>query len=233
MVSPLVSVCVVCKDRWELTRQALESIQDNTDLDAIRFHLVDDVSVAEVYLEIDQWIIANRLAVNFVHEGRTLGVGGAKNLAAMHASLDQSKYLCLLDNDIVCKLGWLETLIDAYENAKLFGYKLLGGYAHPFNQTNCRHVPFMTTRQFELHEKNAVDGLCHFMEWETWDRFGPYDSHAQGVRQSEDFAFCRKIVDAGFKVGVVWPHVIENHGVVDTFGEKIPGWELVEKELQR
>ena len=233
---PLVSICLTCKDRWELTRQALESALGNTNL-KVNLAVCDDKSNPKNNTALGQWWFERFHGNDDYHDRlrwlQGLGVGGAKNHAVGIACNDESKYLCLLDNDVVCKPGWLETLIGAYEAGYPLGYRLIGGYAHPFNQTNRIHEAWHIGGEVSLHEKNAVDGLCHFMEWETWDKYGPLDSHAQGVRQSEDFAFCRKIVDAGFKVGVVYPHVIENHGVVDTFGERIPGAELVEAELRK
>lgn len=241
-MTPLVSICMTCKDRWELTRAALESIAENTPKNIHHVAIFDDNSSDENKAELSDWVNRRPDTVfGAAIYDTTIGVGGSKNFLVQTVAAAQlrTKYLCLLDNDVVCKPGWLETLIGAWQTAHELGYRLLGGYAHPFNQTNRVHECFgrqyvpvgEKLELFTLHEKNAVDGLCHFMDWETWDKFGPYDSHAQGVRQSEDFAFCRKIVAADYKVGVVYPHVIENHGVVDTFGERIPGAELIEKEL--
>jgi len=245
MASP-ISIVMTVRDRWPLTKQALESLEATTqDFDLT---IIDDASREENSKSLVDWIHKDHKRNRYTLERNESprGVGGSKNQGIERCRQFDSKYVCSVDNDIVFKPQWLEILVGAYEAAKYLGYRLIGGGCHPFNRTNKIHECFNSIRVdlqtmtalesnkgYTIHEKNAVDGLCHFMDWETWDRFGPYDAHAQGVRQSEDFAFCRKIVDAGFKVGVVYPHVIENHGVVDTFGERIPGAELVEKELAK
>ena len=106
-------------------------------------------------------------------------------------------------------------------------FRLLGGYAHPFNGTNRF---FGEGTPHEVHEKNAVDGLSWLMRCETWDKYGPLMDNARGVRQSEDFEWCQRVRKDGYRVGVVWPHVVKNCGLIDTFGEEIPGADEVRKQ---
>ena len=69
------------------------------------------------------------------------------------------------------------------------------------------------------------------MRWEVWDKYGPFNKTTPGrVCDSEDVEFCRKIHADGFKVGVVSPALIVNTGITNSFGQKIPGWELVKAQ---
>jgi hypothetical protein len=42
--------------------------------------------------------------------------------------------------------------------------------------------------------------------------------------------FTNKIKADGFKIGVVSPALVVSTGITNTFGEKIPGWEAVQKQ---
>ena len=46
----------------------------------------------------------------------------------------------------------------------------------------------------------------------------------------EDVEFAWRIAKDNGKLGVVKPAVIVNTGITNSFGEKIPGWEMVEQE---
>ena len=76
-----------------------------------------------------------------------------------------------------------------------------------------------------LEETDAVAGYSMLMSWETWHKYGPYDQHAKGVGQSEDFAICQKVVKDGGRVGYVSPPVLTVCGLTNTLGEKVPGYE--------
>jgi hypothetical protein len=69
------------------------------------------------------------------------------------------------------------------------------------------------------------------MRWKTWDDFKPFDAHAPGIGQSEDFAFCRKIVECGYLVGSVYPRCILNCGLLDSYGHPCVGYDAVKAEL--
>jgi hypothetical protein len=42
--------------------------------------------------------------------------------------------------------------------------------------------------------------------------------------------FTNKIHADGGKVGVIYPPLLVNTGITNSFGEKIPGWEMVQAE---
>ena len=139
---------------------------------------------------------------------------------------DREKYLS--DNDVeFLESSMALMIIGSSIHGKTHGFKLLGGYAHPFNGTN---RVFGEGTPHEVHEKNAVDGLSWLMRWETWDKYGPLMDNARGVRQSEDWEWCQRVRQDECRVGVVWPHVVRNMGLIDTFGEEIPGVAEVRKQ---
>jgi len=69
------------------------------------------------------------------------------------------------------------------------------------------------------------------MRWEVWDKYGPFCETPVGkVCQGEDVDFTNKIRADGYKIGVVDPPLVVNTGITNSFGEKIPGYELVQAQ---
>jgi len=69
------------------------------------------------------------------------------------------------------------------------------------------------------------------MSWEVWDKYGPFcQTPVDKVCQSEDVDFTNKIRSDGFKLGVVSPTLVANCGITNSFGEHIPGWEMVKRQ---
>lgn len=215
-----VNVCMVMKDRPLRTAAAFITMVSTTYV-PMEIVINDDKSDKPFNEEQRRTLGGfHRFSMNDSVKNR--GVGGSKNRAVEVCQSEHGRgdYLYLSDNDVIFTPGWLETLIAALEEHPRV--KIVGGYAHPYNGTN------QTLRgNVNVDTKNAVDGLSWLMRWETWDKYGTLMDNARGVRQSEDWEYCQRIRNDGYEVGVVYPHVVINNGIVDTFGEKIPDWERV------
>lgn len=221
-----VNVCMVMKDRPTHTLAAVYSMCSTTKT-TIKAVILDDCSehtrISNVKARLPYLRQPSTECYFIIRENECpLGVGGSKNAAVLASQEEYQRgdYLYITDNDVLFTPGWLGTLIEAIEEHPQV--KIVGGYAHPYNGTN------QTLRgKVSVDIKNAVDGLSWLMKWETWDKYGTLMDNARGVRQSEDWEYCQRVRNDGFEVGVVYPHVVINNGIVDTFGEKIPDWERV------
>ncbi len=151
--------------------------------------------------------------------------GQARNLGVYWAEKfwGRGDYLYLSDNDVYFTPGWLDTLITFF-NSHAPDFKLLGGWNHPFLQPHA-------TRDGFLRGHDAVAGASQLMQWSTWDTHGPLDAHAIGVGQSEDWKFCQDIIQGGGRVGSVYPRVVLNCGVTNSFGAASLGADVMLKEL--
>ncbi len=230
----MINVCMVARDRFNLTTKTLGSLYDNT-LSPFSLMIVDDASKVVFSKSLGDHMAgtykSSRMAGwDLIRNDESRGVGGAKNqcVRASEEKFGRGEWLYLTDNDVEFRENWFSIMEAAYlirgdENK----FRLIGGYAHPFNGTN--HV-FGEATPNKIHEKNAVDGLSWLMRWETWDKYGPLMDNARGVRQSEDWEWCQRVRKDGYRVGVVYPHVIRNMGLIDTFGEPIPGVDEVRKQ---
>lgn len=178
----------------------------------------------------------NELVINsFKHRG----TGDARNevIRLSEEKFGRGDYLYLSDNDVFFKPGWLETLIACYEESWKFGYRILGAYNHPYHQHVGEPLLMPSTHpknswyRTSIREVEALALQSMIMRWSVWDQYGPFDETAPGkVCQGEDTYFAHRITAAGYKLGVVDPPLLVNTGITNSFGERIPGWELVKAQ---
>lgn len=227
-----VNIIIPIHNRWEHTKQTLESLLLNTDPALCKISLIDDDSTKE-----------NREAIfNFQREYsgphrweiffNDQNIGPAASRNRMSKSLvyrgEKLKYIYHSDNDVYFKKGWLETLIKAYEELDLFDVKLLGGGCHAYQQNN---EVIKLSDNLQVGIKNAVSGYSQFMSWIIWEKFGPFDEGSRGLEEkiagSEDWAFCQKLIEAGLKVGSIEPEVVIHTGRTNTYGKPATGSETI------
>jgi GT2 family glycosyltransferase len=222
---------MLCRDRPELTRQAIMTMAAHAPANSLTITVVDDGSQDDTRLSLERFALPyqgeNRVAVIRLYPSRGI-VGLARNLGILASEriFGRGEYLYLSDSDAYFLPGWLDTLTAALTEAESHGIRLLGGTNHPFHCPNT-HLPLSV----DVRTHNAVQGISHLMRWKTFTDFGPFDAHAKGTNQSEDFAFCRRIVEAGYLVGSVYPRCILNCGLLDSYGKPCVGYEAVKSEL--
>jgi hypothetical protein len=153
-------------------------------------------------------------------------LGKLKNLGVWWSAQHWGRgdFLYVADNDGCFTPDWdgkLTCALALHEPA----LKLIGPYRHPY------HHPNLTLPLGKDHvaSTDAVQGIGHLMRWPTWDKYGPMVSNAPGTNQSEDYAFCRKMVDDGFLVGSIQPDVVYNCGLTDTQGRPCVGIETMKR----
>jgi hypothetical protein len=216
---------MLVRNRPRLTKQALVSL--NKSVPECTIMILDDRSDAETLDAMDVCADCAIIARNVQPQG----TGQLRNMVIRESvqNFGRGDYLYLSDNDVFFQSGWLDTLIQYYELARPLGFLVIGGVNHPFNQPTGK-LPIMQAGK-EIACVNEVVALATqsmLMSWDVWDEFGPFvETPVDRVCMSEDVAFGNKIRAAGFKLGVVSPALIVSTGITNTFGERIPGWELV------
>lgn len=226
----MTNVVMIARDRPRLTEQTLESLRENTGRDSFNLTIVDDGSEIPACADwLEHW--DEDVPTQLVQLHCPIGiVGFARNLGVLVAEkhFGRGDWLYFTDNDVYFKPGWLEKMTIA---ASVPPISILGGCRHPYHQAN-RVIPVEIREpiqaEVEVQTVDAVAGYSMLMRWGTWDAYGPFDAHAKGVGQSEDWALCQKAVRAGYKVGYIHPPVLINCGLTNTLGEKVPGWEQFE-----
>lgn len=233
---PTVNTTFLVRDRLSLTKQTLDSFKAACVPANVSGNvtILDDRSGPETSAFLKSW--AEGMHCRIVRNDEPLGTGELRNLVINECrkhwtGYQSGEYLNILDNDIYIPSGkslWVETLVRCYEFAWNLGFRVLGAYNHPF------HQPIAMTYMPDahaIHELTALATQSMLMRWEVWDTYGPFcQTPVDKVCQSEDVDFTNRIRAAGFKIGVVSPALIASTGITNTFGEHIPGWELVKKQ---
>lgn len=221
-----VNVTMLARGREKLTLQSVRSLRDTAcNFETMDVTILDDAGEPPVHEGIWAHCMETEVIRNKVATG---GAGPARN-QVIRAVRERGDLLYLSDNDVYFTPGWLDILTDVWPHAYMLGFRVLGGWSHPYNAQAVNVYPAYsesTRRTVELRECLAVATQSWLMDWETWDEWGPFDE-APGVRQSEDVAFCNRMRAAGYKVGYVSPFVVWSTSKTDTFGQQVPGAELI------
>lgn len=227
-----VDIIIPVHNRLEHTIQTLDSLIKNTPHDAFNLYVIDDKSNDHVYGELESYARKSAKQFELFHNIENIGPGATRNFICKEIIKKdmRSKYLYHSDNDVYFKENWLQILTDIYKTVENKGIKILGASCHPYlqnsSQINLIGSPYI---QCVVGIKDAVSGYSQLMTWETWDTFGPFDETMRGqekkIMGSEDWAFCQKIIKAGFKVGSVQPEVVVPCGKTNTYGDPATGSE--------
>lgn len=228
----MTNVTFLVRDRFNLTRQTLDTFGDAGTAQQKSVTVLDDRSGTPTREFVECWCSDHNAA--YIRNDIPMGTGPLRNVV-INSSGPRGDYLYISDNDVAFFPGWLDILRVAYERAWEHGYRVLGAYGHPFH-TPVSRFPINKGRYVlcNVDEVLAVATQSMFCRWEVYEEYGPFcDTPIDRVCQSEDVAFTNKIREAGFKLGVINPALVASTGITNSFGEKIPGWELVKVQCPK
>lgn len=229
---------MIAKDRPKLTKQAIESLYQHTPV-PFTLCVVDDVSKQEtldVLVTVGECLRYHERSLYdyvWLTNQEIRGVGGSKNRAVASCSCfqEQAPLLYISDNDVYFTAGWLDKLLEAWPLAYAAGFRILGGYNHPYHLIAGIEVgtpaPVVPTPHGQVEEYYGVGGASWLLAWETWGQYGPFLDNARGICQSEDYHLCQRIRTAGFKVGALVPHTVLHTGLTSTGNTPAVGKEFM------
>lgn len=219
------NVTVVLRNRYRLTCQTLESLADSNNKELMRVTILDDRSDSPTRDFVKSW--CDRFGADYIRNDIPMGTASLRNVVIQEASKYREQHLALCDNDLFFMPGWLDVIVAALA-AVSPSFLSIGGVGHPF------HIPIETYPVDGTHcikEVLALPLQSWFLKWETMNWLGPFrNTPVDAVCQGEDVDMGNKIREAGFKLGVVSPALMVNCGITNSFGEKIPGYEMVKAE---
>lgn len=234
-----VNIVMLVHERPTLTGQALYTLFRNTPAELFNLTVVADGNLTAqsnlIRTDTLRVFTAGKRDIIWLDAAPQVGVTGRmRNLGIYTAEkhFGRGDFLCLLDNDLYFTPGWLAYLVDALIKCEPIGYRMLGGWNHPYmkpREDPSARYRFANGKRIESHD--AVAGACQLVRWETFVKYGPFDAHAKGVGQSEDWKFCQDIIKDGFLVGSIYPRVVLNAGLLNSFGEKSPGYDEMAADL--
>jgi Glycosyl transferase family 2 len=220
----MVNITVLAANRPSLLKQTLNSIGDLSDATVTIRDAGMNPEVATILRDWRRDKYASVLTCP-----TPCGTGPARN-SVVHSSafcFGRGDYLYLSDDD-VCFLrpDWLKVLIEAYERAWDHGYRVIGAYNHPY------HQPVSSIG--DVYEVYALALQSMLMRWEVWDKYGPFRETTVGaVCQGEDVDFGNAVRADGYKLGVISPALLVNCGITNSFGQPIPGAEMVRAQAPK
>ncbi len=206
-----------------LTHQCLRTLYRNTPHDLYNLTIVDDGSAIPPMLHEGEAYLKVLNGQHITGQARNLGVYWSEKV------FGRGDYLYLSDNDVYFTPGWAEKLIHALSYI-YSGSWVIGGWNHPYMQPH--EGSKWRDQEIVVQTHDAIAGASQLMRWETWDKYGPLLANAKGVCQGEDWEFCQKIIKAEGRVGSIYPRVVFNCGLTNSYGVAAPGADLMLKELQ-
>lgn len=220
----MTNIVMLVHNRYNLTKQALESLVAHTKRDAYTLTIVDDESddfrVPRLCSR-HEWCAGGGPA--FVRVSNSFHVlSQLKNMGAMWSDQywGRGDWLYLSDNDVYFTPDWLPKLTELAMETEIDAFRLWGGQAHPF------HAPIKNFGD-NMTEHDCLAGTSWLLRWTMWDEFnGLNKTTAPGVCQSEDIEFTNRLRAFGGRIGVINPHVVIDTGITQTNGQPSPGADL-------
>ena len=214
--TPDVTIVVVPRERFQMTRRSLESIYDKTTF-PFALTYVDGGSprATRRYLERQ----ASARGFRLVRTERYLTPNQARNLGMSGVA---TRYIVFVDNDVLVTPGWLEALVRCAEetgawvvgplycHGELEGevVHMTGGHAHLFDVDGVRRFredhrfwgkPLREVRSLLRREPcEMVEFHCVLVRSDVLRRLGPFDEGLKSALENPDF--CMSVRQAGGEV---------------------------------
>jgi len=211
--APDVTLVVVPRERFQMTRRSLESIYATTTFPFALVY-VDGGSSAPTrrYLEGQ----ARARGFRLVRTDRYLAPNQARNLGISEAA---TRYIVFVDNDVLVTSGWLEALVRCAEEtgAWVVGplycqgvlecgeVHMTGGHAHIFDEAGVRRFredhrfwgrPLREVRPLLRREPcEMMEFHCMLVRSDVFRRLGPFDEGLKSALENPDF--CMSVRQAG------------------------------------
>ncbi|OYV54903.1 MAG: hypothetical protein B7Z76_12590 [Acidiphilium sp. 20-67-58] len=235
--APEVSVIIPAHNHFDHTYRCLESIRDHFPRRSCEIVIVDDGSTDETLF--CTLVLAGPVRV--VRTPAQLGFVGASNAGAREA---RGRYLLFLNNDTLVREGWLDALVDTFEQVPgvgIAGSRLLaedgtlqevGGIVWRLGDgwNWGRGADPAEPRFLHLRDADWVSGAALMIERVLFQTLGGFDTHyAPAYYEDVDLAF--RVRQLGRRV-VVQPasEVVHLEGVsngVDVAGSGLKRYQLV------
>ncbi len=199
----MIYLVIVCYNSERWLERCLQTIYASiADLE-VRCLLVDNGQMDDAYVR--------TLQVQFPHlayqaAGRNLFYGGGNNLGIEKALLADARYIGLINPDTWFPDGWLQALLQCFENLPEYGIlaPLQYDYQQPEKLADWTVSAFRANGVNDLSscpiELPYVEGSCLFLKAEVVQTIGMFDSLFE--MYYEEIDLCRRNRFAGFKVGV-------------------------------
>jgi len=211
----MTSIVMICRDRYKLLKQAVDSLRAHTwagDYNIV--FVLDpgfDFRVSNLLMRTCEEMPGRAQLITLNTSDHVLA--RAKNIGVewSRQCWGETDWLYLSDSDVWFAEGWLEKLTEFAAVGEKDDFRLWGGQIHPFHRVD------------PVGDCAVLDGPSWLMRWETWNTGQLARDCAPGPCQSEEYPFCATLRKRGGRIGVIHPHVVVHTGLTQTDGRDAPG----------
>jgi len=225
---PKLSLIVVAADGHGVTMRCIESIRDTT-TNTYEIVVIDNYSNdgTDVLLKAQKDIV-------YVRSNQNIGYGEAVNLGVKNAN-PKSKYIGVLNNDIVLTNGWDQKFIDCFEHPENIsegvdrvgivgpttnyaaGIQMLTSMknydASKAEETNTYMVREAKKSKRKYVRTMFLSGFCMFISRECWNDVGEFESFGRYKFGYEDNDYClRANIEHGYGTIVCCDTFVHHEG---------------------
>ncbi|MGF1478664.1 MAG: glycosyltransferase family 2 protein [Cyanophyceae cyanobacterium] len=203
-----VTIIVVPRERFSYTQPSLESVYQNT---GMPFNLVyvDGNSPPHIgrYLEAQ----TQQRGFQLVRSKQYLSPNRARNLGLAQVNFQETQYVAIIDNDVLVRPGWLESLVQCAETTDAgavgplylegsdFQTVHMAGGTSVFREQGDRRWlvekrPFMrlplakVADKLQRHQTDILELHCILVRAEVMAQIGSFDERMVNIGEESDFS---------------------------------------------
>ena len=211
MTKELVSIIIPCFNALEYTKQCIESVllQTNINYELILINNGSSDGTKQYFNTLKKQLKPNKKLqkVTILQSIKNLGVAKALNLGI---SKSIGRYICYLNNDVIVTKDWLKkivkavktdkqigavgTMFNAFENKKLINLvekdkKIIDIFAQTISIKNLG----------KIKKAKTIHGLCMFIKKSVFKKVGLFNENFYPCF-GEDIEFCERLKKYGYKL---------------------------------
>ncbi len=211
MNKELVSIIIPCFNALEYTKQCIESVllQTNLNYELILINNGSTDGTKEYFKTLKRNLKINKKLnkVTIIQAIKNLGVAKALNLGI---SKSIGKYVCYLNNDVIVTKDWLKKIVKAAKSDKQIG--AVGTMFNSFEdkkylknvEKNKKLIDVVAQtisvkNSGKIKKAKTIHGLCMFVKKSVFKKVGLFNEKFYPCF-GEDIEFCERLKKNGYKL---------------------------------
>lgn len=230
-----VHIILLNYNGYEDTIECIKSLE-KIDYYNYKIVVIDNNSTDDSEEIIKEYIKENK-KVHFIQTGENLGFSGGNNIGIKWSLDNNADYICLLNNDTTVETNFLKELMNEMQQDSKIGIsagKIMylnepdriwsaGGFISDIKALGCHYGMNQVDKNGEFNKKKNVTfltGCLQLIRREVFEDIGTYDH--EYFLYMEDVDFCKRTIEAGYKLMYIPKSKIYHKVSASTGGEESP-----------